>query len=94
MSLISITIIFIKLIKFNGVLSGKKRIEAALAQVQQRQNDMAMQELDDRVSRYVAAYTTARQSTEEPEKSLEPEPGTGPQSMGELAQQHRVIIHE
>ncbi len=72
MSLISLTIIVIKLINFAGVLSGKKRIEAALAQVQQRQNDMALQELKTRSpSERVLSYAIAAVQNRIPQNVLE-----------------------
>ncbi len=72
LSLISVTIIVIKMIKFNGVLSGKKRIESALAQVQQRQNDMAMRELKTRSpSERVLAYAIAGVQNRIPQNVLE-----------------------
>jgi len=72
MSLISLTIITIKAINFTGVLSGKKRIEAALAQVQQRQNEMAMQELKTKSpSERVLAYAIAAVQNRIPQNVLE-----------------------
>lgn len=72
LSLISITIIVIKAVKFSGVLSGKKRIEAALTQVQARQNDMAMQELKTRSpSERVLGYAIAAVQNRIPQNVLE-----------------------
>lgn len=72
LSLISITIIVLKAIKFNGVLSGKKRIESALAQVQSRQNDMAMKELKTRSpAERVLAYAIAAVQNRIPQNVLE-----------------------
>jgi len=72
MSLISLTVIVIKLIRFNGVLSGRKRIEAALGQVQARQNDMAMQELKGRSpAERVMAYAVAGVQNRIPQNVLE-----------------------
>ncbi len=72
LSLISITIIVMKAVKFSSVLSGKKRIEAALAQVQQRQNDMAMQELKSRSpAERVLEYAIAAVQNRIPQNVLE-----------------------
>ncbi|MBL4806282.1 MAG: MotA/TolQ/ExbB proton channel family protein [Rhodobacteraceae bacterium] len=74
LSLISLSIIVVKLIKFNGVLSGRKRIEAALGQVQARQNEMALQGLKTRSpSERVLAYAIAGAQNRIPQNVLDAE---------------------
>jgi len=72
LSLISLTIIVTKLIKFIGVLSGAKRLEAALEQVQQRQNELALQELKTRSpAERVMSYAIAGVQNRIPQNVLE-----------------------
>jgi len=64
LSVLSLTIIAYKLFQFNGVLSGQKRINAALTQVQARDNQTALNSLRRRspAERVLVYAVTATQN--------------------------------